>query len=266
MKRVYVHAARASAGAATLCGALRKAGVRARRLRGTLLPKFSCPVINWGDSRVVLSAGTTVLFNKPEAVALAISKLSTIEELNKAKVPSVRATDDHEKAVKWFDKGYGVLARTDGQSNGNGIELFTSDQKPKADFYSRYWPKSHEYRAHVFNNQVIDLTEKRARHNAGANRVIRSYDNGWIFAHHISLSDKEDRERLNKLALDAIRALGLDFGAVDILAGLTTSIPRRLSKAVVCEVNTSPGLESPQTIDAYVRAISAMMKEEPLNV
>ena len=60
---------------------------------------------------------------------------------------------------------------------------------------------------------------------------------------------------LNELALGALTALGLDFGAVDILACLGKEIPRRLSKAVICEVNTSPGLECTQTIKAYVDAI-----------
>lgn len=258
MKKVYVHAARASAGAATLCRALRQAGVKARRLRGQLPPKHPYPIINWGDTTVHVMEDSPRSINDPQSVALAISKLSTIQKIEAAKLPVIRATGDYEKALRWYTAGFGVLARRDGLSNGRGITTWTDEVKAKADFYSRYWPKTHEYRLHVFNGQVIDLVEKRARSDARANRLIRSHDNGWIFAHHISLGDSRDIEKLNQLALGAIKALGLDFGAVDILAGLTPNLPRRLSKAVICEVNTSPGLENTDTINAYVRAISAM--------
>jgi glutathione synthase/RimK-type ligase-like ATP-grasp enzyme len=258
MKRVYIHAARASGGAATLCQALRVAGIKARRLRGGMPPRLPRPIINWGDSSILSSDATPLVVNKPEAVALAISKLSTIKKLEEAKLPVVRVTDDYEKALGWYTRGHGVLARRDGLSNGRGIVCWSESEKPKSDFYSRYWPKSHEYRVHVFNGQPIDLIEKRARRDSNSDRVIRSHDNGWVFSHNLSLTEQVDRDTINQLALGAIRALKLDFGAVDILAGLTTKIPRRLSKAVICEVNTSPGLENTDTVFAYVSAIANM--------
>jgi D-alanine-D-alanine ligase-like ATP-grasp enzyme len=116
----------------------------------------------------------------------------------------------------------------------------------------------------VVDGKAIDLTEKKLKEEFRANRndksIVRSYDNGWVHAHAgLSLTSGDDLESLRKLAVDAISAVGLDFGAVDVLACLDTADPRRLSKAVVCEVNSAPGIENEITKDAYVKAFNEVI-------
>lgn len=126
------------------------------------------------------------------------------------------------------------------------------------DFYSRYYPKTHEFRAHVFRGKVIDFIEKRARPVEGLpppDREVRSWSNGWVFSHNLSV-EESTLVPLKEACVKAVACLGLDFGTVDILAILEkTEVPRRMKSYRICEVNTAPGLESPTTIDAWVSAI-----------
>ena len=66
-----------------------------------------------------------------------------------------------------------------------------------------------------------------------SNPLIKNLDNGWVFCRTgISLPDDARNQ-----AIAAVRSLGLDFGAVDVL------YREREDKAFVLEVNTAPGLE-----------------------
>jgi len=84
-------------------------------------------------------------------------------------------------------------------------------------------------------------------------KVVRSHDNGWIFAHNNLHLPAEADATMREAAIGAVRSLGLDFGAVDILARFKGN---RLEACAVCEVNTAPGVENTKTLDAYVKAIT----------
>jgi D-alanine-D-alanine ligase-like ATP-grasp enzyme len=80
--------------------------------------------------------------------------------------------------------------------------------------------------------------------------LIRSYDNGWVFAiDSITYASSEIEEQVKQQAIAAVKALGLDFGAVDVI------VNKKGTKAYVLEVNTAPGIESPTVLAAYVAYI-----------
>lgn len=262
--RLYVFCERGSSSAATLCRALRERGIRARRLRKCLAGLDpSTPIINWGSSSGVPDNA----LNGESAVRAAISKIETARILAAAGVPTVKVTTNVEEARSWLLKKRRVLGRLDGLSGGKGITevtQITALDGDRFDFFSRYFPKTHELRVHVIGGKCVDLIEKRARMDYSADRTLRSWENGWVFAHQTSLTEASDVDRIHTLALEAVKALGLDFGAVDILVTLLGpgTPTRRLITAVVCEVNTAPGLVSPTTINAYADGFKSLLFTE----
>lgn len=111
-----------------------------------------------------------------------------------------------------------------------------------------YWVKKEnirrEFRVHSFLGQSIRAGVKVPREVDFPNHDwIRSWQAGW----RISYDGSTTRQRHRDLAASACRALGLQFGAVDI-----GELPD--GRAIVLEVNRAPGLEG-GTIAAYATAI-----------
>ena len=104
---------------------------------------------------------------------------------------------------------------------------------------------------HVFSGVVIKTQRKALpfdRDQSQDNWEVRTHPNGWIY---IRQGDEED---LNAAAIEAVAALGLDFGAVDIC----TKRRGDSRQVYVLEVNTAPGLEG-QTLAAYTDAIERQL-------
>lgn len=236
-----------------------------QRTRQTLPVPRGTLVINWGGSRYPDWAGQGVTFiNDPEAVRRKTSKVGQIRRFREAGVPTLEVTTDLAQAQQWQREGVRVLARRDGSFGGRGIVVVEpTGRLERNDFYSKYFAKTHEYRVHVFQGRVIDIAQKKRRHDRAVDaddrtlhsRVVRSYDNGWIFAHNDLHMPDGLRDALSTASIGAIRALGLDFGAVDVLVRFSKQNPNRLLGLAVCEVNTAPGVECTQTLNAYVNAI-----------
>lgn len=216
---------------------LKTAGSRFRPRAGDL-------IINWGCSNLPNMGAATVL-NKGEAVKRAANKLLTFRAL--APEDGVPWTTDKTVAQGWRAEGSKVVCRTTltGHS-GQGIIIPQGDDPmPDAPLYTRYVPKKDEYRVHVWRGRVIDFAmKKRRRDMEVSNEYVRSYHLGWVFVRgDVSLPDT-----VGALALRAITALGLDFGAVDIVVDKRTGAPR------VLEINTAPGLTG-TTLTRYADAI-----------
>lgn len=157
-------------------------------------------------------------------------------------------TANWEVAEGWIDEGYVVVCRTILNGNsGEGIVLAeTVDELVEAPLYVRYVPKKQEYRVHVFRDGVVDVQRKARRKDVADDQVnwkIRNHDNGFIFARGEDLG--EVPEDVLTQSINAVKACGLDFGAVDVIFN------EKEQSAYVLEVNTAPGL-SGATLDVYV--------------
>lgn len=203
-------------------------------------------IINWGNSQCPNWQYDGML-NKPEAVYIAVNKLRTFNRLIESGVYCVPFTEDRQKALSWGSK---VVARIELEGHsGEGAVICEGDEIPEAPLYTMFVPRSREYRVHVFKGEVIDYAKKVKRVDGRiVSRTedemdrIRSHVNGWEY-----LRDVEPRESVKELAIEAIKALGLDFGAVDIIRD-------HEGNNYVLEVGTAAGL-SPVGVKAYVSAI-----------
>jgi glutathione synthase/RimK-type ligase-like ATP-grasp enzyme len=204
-------------------------------------------LINWGASNIERAVAGNIL-NASGSVANATNKLSTFKIL-KGKVAIPEFTESQEEANKWLEEGSVVVARTKltGHS-GEGIVIVDPDDEkgklPNAKLYTKYIPKTEEYRLHVGNGDVF-FTQRKARDkdvpDDKVNWKVRNHGNGFIFAHKgVVVSGKAAT-----MAKKALVALELDFGAVDIIYNKTKD------KFYVLEVNTACGLEG-TTLEKYV--------------
>lgn len=214
-------------------------------------PRYQDVVINWGAGRFPFAnwrVQPTVL-NLPERVTDASNKYRSVRLLEDGGVRVPDWTDNPEVVLGWLNEGHTVLARTLlNASGGRGIIKLTDPKVdiPRAPLYNKYVPKASEWRVHVgLGCEVIDVQQKVARAGVEPNDwQIRNHENGFIFQRGF------DRARLNNDVLDqardAVLALGLDFGAVDVIWN------NHRGQAYVLEVNTAPGLEG-QTLENYAR-------------
>jgi hypothetical protein len=210
-------------------------------------------VINWGNSTPHPRVPAHALLNDYSAVANATNKLKCLKELKDNGVACVEFTTDKMEAQQWLSAEHTVYARhLVSSSCGRGITIHSgTDILPDVPLYTKKFKTKYEYRVHVAFGSVIDVTMKRLRNGAPETRTrgIRSHDNGWVFTRNDIVPLTQEALQT---ALDGVRYLDLDFGAVDLLVD-------RNQRAVICEINTAPGIEG-TTLQKYVTAFKSLME------
>lgn len=207
-------------------------------------------VINWGSSAVDADVDCRVL-NDPVAVSRAANKWTALTKLAFNNVPCPAFTGSREIAEGWLAEGEKVVCRTLLTAHsGRGIVVAKQQEDLiDAPLYTKYIRKKKEFRVHVFNDQVIDIQEKRRSSAVDDHHpYIRNHSNGYVFCR----GDIVEPDDLRGLATSAVRSLGLDFGAVDIVWN------EAQNKCFALEVNTACGLEG-STVDKYVQAIKEVV-------
>lgn len=208
-------------------------------------------VINWGCSSLPRPVLDGFIVNMPEAVAKACNKLETFKAIKEAgwdeDIPEY--TTEPQEAVKWLPKGIVVCRTKLSGHSGEGIVLAEKEEDVvKAPLYVKYIPKKRELRIHVNENGVFFVQEKKRNTDVPDDKVnwkIRNHGNGFIYANQ----DVEVPEVAREMALRAIIALDLSFGAVDMIYN------EKNDKWYVLEVNTAPGLHG-TTLEKYTEMFS----------
>jgi glutathione synthase/RimK-type ligase-like ATP-grasp enzyme len=225
------------------------------------IPRGVTAVINWGCSQLIPELAAAAvnrirILNKPGAVKLAVNKAAAFtkwKEVGNVPIPKF-----------WLDsnsveRGQNdiILVRTQlSASCGDGILVVRPGEPIPSghSLYVKYVPKVYEYRVHVINGNAVLVQQKRKREDVEQTTdqsLIRNYDNGWVFAvNNVTWVDRAAEVSVREAAVKAVAALGLDFGAVDIVVG------KRDSRPYVLEVNTAPGIESPTLLEAYRTAFN----------
>lgn len=262
--KIFVNQYKAgSKSAKALVKGLQEVGVEAKRIKKVGSKYKHDPenhvVVNWGDSHCKHHAN---MLNKSDAVASASNKYSTFEALQEAGVQAVPSFFSKEDAINFLTakEGRVIYCRTLLQgSQGDGIVIAkTPDELVNAKLYTGGLLSEgrKEFRVHVFKGEVLHVQQKRRRNgwrdNPDYSDEVRNLKGGWIFG----IKDVEIEDETKATAVSAVEALGLDFGAVDIL-----QTPN--GKGWVLEVNTACGLEG-TTVSKYVEAIKNYIEPKPV--
>jgi hypothetical protein len=227
-----------------------KKGKARRALRRLLRPEVQ-RILNWGGSGEEVPNYNVI--NTREAVRSASHKKRAFEVLSFHEVQHVPFTFNKEEAEAWLAEGSTVYARHLTRANsGRGITVVQPGSPlPYAPLYTRGIPCKREYRVHVFEGRVIDTVSKCKRNgDEETGDYIRNHAVGYIFTRNSVKIPDGVRATLSSLAIDAVSALGLHFGAVDIIRGMD-------NECYVLEINTAPGLVG-LTLTAYVEALNSV--------
>lgn len=229
-------------------------------------PRQSDVLINYGNRRYPASFfGRARVLNNLEALNRAANKLQALNTMARAGIPTVEYTTQQQIAQGWVTEGATVYARSvlNGHS-GEGITVHSGDNNnhvPEAPLYTKgITSQRREWRVHVFGG-VITYVQKKIRRNGyredpNYREDIRNHHTGWVYSNQFN---DRPTDAVLRAAYDAVVALDLDFGAVDVIS--------RQEDAWVLEVNTAPGLTG-TTLETYQHNFSEYVRslasgEEP---
>lgn len=201
-------------------------------------------VVNWGCSSV--SDWNPHWLNHPLAVRTATNKLKTFRCLHNHGVRTPLWTESQDTADHWLEQGETIVCRMElSSSEGRGIIIAPPQHNfilPRSSLYTVHLKHEEEYRIHVFQGKVIKITLKCPR-TERPDFTIRSHSRGWALN-----TRSRAPAQVSTQAISAVKAVGLDFGAVDIGYKVGENA------AYVFEINTAPGLIE-STTKAYMEAI-----------
>lgn len=244
----------ASEGAKLLATAL---GVkRIKRKNSIFNPRKSCVIINWGCSNAPRHTLTQdhIWINLPGSVQHATNKLDTFYWLKQGGVSTVPWTTNKAEALKWMDEGHTVFARTKLEScEGQGIIVYGPEEEvlDDAPLYTKYIKKKHEFRVHVVGGEAIDVVRKvKKLGSENKDTMIRNTANDYVFTR----KGEQAHRSVIEQAIAAVKALGLDFGAVDVIWN------DYYKKAYVLEVNTAPGIVGME-VKKYKEALEKLVQK-----
>lgn len=216
-------------------------------------PRDRDVVINWGASRVP-DFGPARVLNRD--VTKAQCKLLSFKALSEAGVSIPDFTEDRGIAEGWEGD---IVCRTKLRGHsGDGIVLASNkDEIVDAPLYTKYIKKKDEYRVHVYCRGGPDdaqpfFVQRKARKLDVENPdwKIRNLAGGFVF---VETPLNEVPQDVLDQAENAVIALGLDFGGVDVIWN------DKEKKAYVLEINTACGLED-RTADRYSNEIRNLLQ------
>lgn len=232
---------------------------------------FGCSPDHPTYSRALKSPRLERLMNPVAAVHLASSKLASFQRFatykrdrsNEFNFPPFY-TNRTEANYACLVDGKTIVSRTiDRGSSGAGIRVLTPEEAragqglPEAGLYVEAIDKGREYRVHIGMTpsgsvRVIDVTRKIRRPEATGERgFVWNHDNDFMFVRD-GVNPNTIPADLLQQANCAIQALGLTFGAVDIVVPRRGRNPISRMPSYVLEVNTAPGMEG-TTVERYAQ-------------
>jgi glutathione synthase/RimK-type ligase-like ATP-grasp enzyme len=199
--------------------------------------------INYGNSSLQYSGA---VYNKAQAVKLAVNKRLALNEFRKNNIPTL--LQDINYILEGFDFEGQLVGRPDHHTKGkyfyicnnpDEVNYYRNLKNNPATHFMTLLKDFQEFRVHVVNNKSIKISEKIG------NGKTKNHANGAIFEYPHNFNHKKT---LRKLARKAVKCLGLDFGAVDIMY--------KDGNFALLEVNTAPCLtdETSDTLACYVKA------------
>jgi glutathione synthase/RimK-type ligase-like ATP-grasp enzyme len=204
---------------------------------GTPAPHES-KVIRWGVGCGIGYVPSKVL-NKQVAVNNAIDKNKAIQLFNLHGVRTARYTGTAPCVGRTFEHTQGQNFWLCWQHD----QIYSAKQEG-AQYFIEYIPIKQEYRVHVLGGQIAFVQRKyQSDRISTAFMGIQGFSNNW----HKNIFTGAVSNDIKTTSINAVKALGLDFGGVDILVSINDD------KAYVAEVNTGPALPTEEVRAPYIQ-------------
>lgn len=201
---------------------------RALMAQGLELTRSSQASINWGKRYADTELNSDV--------SNVTNKRVMRELFAQNDVPMPKLVPDYQRA---FDEGKVLVGRPDKHTKGRGFwkcrnmqevtqamrgkTFRNGKRKAPATHFMEFVDAPREYRAHIFRGKSIRISEKAFGLTGETAR-----------GDYITVKPQHEISHVRNAAKKAVEAVGLDFGAVDILANDT--------ECWVLEVNSAPSL------------------------
>lgn len=193
-------------------------------------------VIGWATQK---GLPCQVRYNEPAAVALAADKMRCRQHLAAADVPVPVMTDAEFPCIgrpqrHWGGRRLWVCNTPDDVNRA---------RDRGAAYFSKVYPKTQEWRVHIGSGMVLFVQRKIPPD--GFTGIVWNHNlNGFTF----NLVGWDDwPAKVIFAARKAVEAVGLDYGAVDVMAEPTDDQP----PAVVTEINTGMEVTAPYNVGVY---------------
>lgn len=222
-------------------------------------------LIRWGTTKGVRFIPEQGVINSKSSLEDNVNKLRSLRLMKEAGVPVPNFSTDPENLC------FPMLGRSTRHSQGSDINLLLQPRDvflTDNDFYVEYLPTKLEYRFHVICGELVKVHEKRLRREEDNHPYIRNAETGWVFCN----PDSELPDR--RIANDALDALDMDFGALDIIKLDKEALDRGYSgtetpdldaghDSLVLEVNSAPSLDE-NNLQRYVERFEDVIENRTM--
>lgn len=216
--------------------------------------------VNWGGYRDVAArynlatdAENTVGYLDGNAWR-ATNKLGFFTLCQQHDIPSPEFTTDHAVARSWqANDGRVVVRQTLRGHSGQGIIIVNPGQTiPDAPLYTKYTPRTNEYRVHIVCGNIVDIQRKvRVREvpDENVNWEVRNLAGGFAYGREDLQLDRRHLEQISVI-IDKMKRNNMlsDFAAVDLIRSAQGG------NMLALEVNSAPGLTG-TTLERYTDAL-----------
>jgi len=129
-------------------------------------------------------------------------------------------------------------------------------------YFERFYNYAREYRLHVSIATGVFLSWRKLRTKEATNRwFFNSTNSNWVGEDHNLFDKPKCWKDMEKAAVDSLKAVGLDIGAVDIRVQSNT---QENPKFIVCEINSAPALGE-LGIEKYKEEILKILQNKKQN-
>ncbi len=239
---IYLYCASVSEGATALAEKLRELEVPVTRIgsRNTrFTPGENDLCVNWGSQAPPVRGRWLNL----HTIKNKLQELQTLREGGVNVPDTYRGKRFRLPEGRWFGRR---------RRHREGNDLLHPPRLPH--YYVRYVPTVREFRVHVVRDQIVRIALKVAR-DQHSHPIVRTGE-GWRF----SYGDPERQgmtDAIRQAAINAVRALGYDFGGVDV--GVQAD-----GTPVVFEVNSRPGVEG-GTVRKYAKHFRRLARDRHIH-
>jgi len=195
-------------------------------------------LIRYGTTASVkCSKNILTVYNTAKAIELASSKKLARVTLENAGIAVPKIITEGNP-----DNVYPLIARNDFHERGEDlyvcrdVDAYQLAIKAGFTYISELYPRTREFRVHCAHGKILMIHEKPMPTDVSdIRKCVDGFNNeDWEYVYW-----RDYDAEICKIALDATKALGLDFAGVDVMAFPSQDgYPRQ----VVCEVNTAPTL------------------------